>query len=144
MNRIQKIAWAIVLSTAVAFVVSLIAVGVAYRHVGLPKALIGFSFMGLAGLRGLAPMVIKKDKGSVMTDERDLLFQKRAAMAGFGTAYLIFGLASMIPFCVLGSGAMISVEWLPAIFMAAGICHFLAHSVAILSQYGWTGKGERP
>jgi hypothetical protein len=144
MNRMQKIAWAIVLSTAMAFVVSLVAVGLAYPHVGFPKALIGFSFMGLAGLGGIAPAFIKKDRGPVRTDERDLLFQKRAAIAGFGTAYLIFGLASMTPFFVLGSGATISVQWLPGIFMAAGICHFFAYSVAILSQYGWTSKGEKP
>jgi len=144
MNRIQKVAWAIVLSTAIAFVVSLIAVGIAIRHVGLPRALIGFSFMGLAGFGGLAPVFIKKDTGPVRTDERDLLFRRRAAIAGFGTAYLIFGLASMIPFTVLGPDAAISVQWLPGIFMTAGICHFFAYSVAILSQYGWTSKGERP
>jgi len=144
MNRAQKIAWAFVVSTSAALVISLVAVAVAYHYVGMPKALLGFCFMGLFGLGGLAPLLVKKDRAPVTADERDLLFHRRAAIAGFATAYLVFGAACMIPFFVLGSDATISVAWLPTIFMAAGISHFFIYSVAILCQYGWTSKGEQP
>jgi hypothetical protein len=143
MNRIQKIAWCFVVSTSAAFAVSLAAVGIAYHYVGMPRSLLGFSFMGLAGLGGLAPLLIRKDKGAVAADERDQLFQRRAAIAGFATAYLVFGVASMVPFFILGPDAMISITWLPMIFMGAGICHYFMYAVMILSQYGWTGKGEQ-
>jgi hypothetical protein len=142
MNRVQKIAWAFVIGIAGAFVISLIAVGVACYYVGMPKALYGFSFMGLAGLAGLAPLLIKKDEGPVQADERDVLIQKRAAVAGFATAYLVFGAACMIPFFVLGANAKVAVTWLPTIYMGAGFSHFFVYSLMILSQYGWTGKGE--
>ena len=73
-----------------------------------------------------------------MTDERDQLFQRRAAIAGFATAYTVVGLACMMPFFFLGPGATIRIVWLPAIFMGAGIGHYFVYAVAILKQYGWT------
>ncbi len=142
MNRIQKIAWTLVISTSAAFVISLVAVGIFYHYVGMPRALLGFSCMGLAGLGGLAPLLFRKDKGPVAADERDTLFQRRAAIAGFATAYMVMGAGCMIPFFVLGPSARISITWLPTIFMGAGISHFLVYSLAILTQYGWSGKGE--
>jgi hypothetical protein len=145
MNRVQKIAWAFVISTVAALVVSLIAVGIAYHYVGMPRALIGFSFMGLTGLASLSPLLFKEDAGTVAADERDRLIHSRAAVAGFATTYLIFGAACMIPFFALGPNALIPVMWLPMVYMGAGICHYFLYSVVILSQYGygWTNKGER-
>jgi len=138
MNRSQKIAWSFLVCTSAAFVVSLVAVAIAYHYVGMPKALLGFSCMGLAGLSGLSPLLIRKDGDAVAGDERDRAFHRRAALAGFGAAYLFVGGACMIPFFVFGPGARISITWLPQIFIGAGISHYLAHSIAILSQYGWT------
>jgi hypothetical protein len=142
MNRMQKIAWAFVVSISVALVASLVAVAILYHYVGMPKALLGFCLMGLFGLAGLAPLLVRKDNAPVETDERDLLFQRRAAIAGFATAYLVFGAACMIPFFVLGPNAKVSIAWLPTIFMGAGISHYFIYSVAILCQYGWTSRGE--
>jgi hypothetical protein len=144
MNRIQKIAWVFVISTSGAFAVSLIAVGVLYSYMGMPRALYGFSFMGLTGLGGLAPLLVKKDAGPVAVDERDQLFNRRAAIAGFATAYAVMGAGCMIPFFALGPNAVIAVVWLPMIFMAAGISHYFVYAVTILNQYGWTSKGDRP
>ncbi len=138
MNRAQKLAWSFVIATSAAFVISVVAVGIAYRYVGMPKALLGFCFMGLSGLAGFAPLVFRKEEGPVAADERDQLFHRRAALAGFTGAYLFVGAACMIPFFALGPDASISIVWLPQIFIGAGIVHFFAHSVAILSQYGWT------
>lgn len=140
MNRAQKIAWAFVISISVATVVSLVAVGVLNLYVGMPRALLGFSFMGLSGFAGLAPLLLKKDEGPVAVDERDVVIHRRAAIAGFATAYLVFGAACMLPFFVLGPKAMVSVRWLPTVFMGAGLSHYLVHSLTILSQYGWTSK----
>lgn len=142
MNRIHKISWVVVISISAALIVSLVAIGVAYRYVGMPRALLGFSFMGLAGLGGLAPLFIRKDPGPVVADERDQLFLRRAAIAGFATAYLFVGIACMVPFFALGPSAMIRVAWLPAIFMGAGLCHYFMYSLAILIQYGRGGRDE--
>lgn len=142
MNRAQKIAWCFVIMISLAFIVSLIAIGLLCPKYGMPKALLGFGFMGIAGLAGIAPLFIRKDKGKVEFDERDKQINIRAAWAGFASSYLVFGLACMIPFSVLGPKATISVTWLPNIFMAGGMMMFFVHSVAILVQYGKGGGGN--
>jgi hypothetical protein len=139
MNRIQKISWCIVINISLAFVVSLVAVGLMYLKYGMPKALVGFCLMGLAGISGLSPLFFKEDKGAVVRDERDKLIHIRSAWGGFACSYLVMGLACMIPFFILGPQATISVVWLPNIFMAGGIAMFFAYSVAILIQYGREG-----
>lgn len=143
MNRAQKIAWLFVVTTALAVILSIATIAVLYVKVGLPKALAGIGFIGVAGFGGLGSLVFKKDKGSVTCDERDKLINHRAALTGFTAAYLFVGLECMIPFFVLGPKANISVVWLPQIFIGAVISSFFAHSVAILVQYGWRNKGEK-
>ena len=140
MNRAQKIAWCFVIIISLAFIISLIAISLLQAKYGMPKALLGFSFMGIAGLAGVAPLFIKKDKGQVKFDERDKQINIRAAWAGFASSYLVFGLACMIPFSVLGPKATISVNWLPYIFGTGGLVMFFVHSVAILIQYGKGGR----
>ena len=140
MNRAQKIAWSLVIAVSFGFVVSCIAVAIFYVKVGMPKALLGFGFMGIAGLAGFSPLIFKKDKGKVTFDERDRLIKRNAALAGFAASYLFVGAACMIPFSVLGPKGVISVRWLPYIFGGAAISLFFVHSVAILIQYGRRDK----
>jgi hypothetical protein len=139
----QKMAWLFVIITVLAVVASAVAVVWLYAEFGMPKAVAGLTFMGIAGLGGLGPLIFKKDSGKVTCDERDRLINRRAALAGFGMAYMFVGAVCMAPFFVLGPDGSISVTWLPMIFMGAGICTFFAHSVAILLQYGRGSKGEK-
>jgi len=88
-------------------------------------------------------LIFRKDKGKVEFDERDHVINQRAALAGFGAAYMVVGLVCMIPFFVLGPKANVSVTWLPMIFVGAGLSSFFAHSVAILIQYGRRGEREK-
>lgn len=140
MNRTQKMAWMVVVCISAALVASLAAVGILTSYVGMPRAWGGLGFMGLAGLAGLAPLVFRKDQGPVALDERDALYQHRAALAGFTAAYLVVGAACMVPFFVLGPSAMVRVVRLPMIFMGAGLSHYFMYSVVILVQYGRTDK----
>ena len=143
MNRAQKTAWLLVITISSGFVLSCIAVVILYIKSGMPTALAGFMFMAVAAFGGLGPLIFKKDKGNITFDERDKSIKRRAALAGFGTSYLLVGLACMVPFFILGPKASISVTWLPYIFGGAGLSMFFVHSAAILVQYGWTGKGEK-
>ena len=140
MNRVQKIAWLLVITISVAVLLTGGAVGILYLQLGMPKALAGLGFLGITGFGGLGPLIFRKDKDAVTCDERDKLINRRAALAGFGAAYMVVGLACMVPFFVLGPNANISVTWLPMIFMGAGLSSFFTHSVAILIQYG---RGKR-
>lgn len=141
MNRYQKIAWLFVVTISVAVLLTVGTVGILYLKLGTPVAPAGLGFLGIAGFGGLGPLIFRKDEGSVTWDERDRLIHRRAALAGFGAAYMVVGLACMVPFFVLGPSSSISIFWLPMVFGAAGLSHFFAHSVAILVQYGGVGKG---
>ncbi len=144
MNRAQKIAWSLVIAISLGFAISCIAIAILYVKVGMPKALTGLGFMGIAGLGSFSALIFQTEHGKVTLDERDRLINRRAALAGFGTSYLLVGLACMIPFFILGPKASISVSWLPYIFGGVGLNMFFVHSVAILIQYGRGGKdGEK-
>jgi len=143
MSQIQKIAWVFVVSTSAALIVSLATVGILYYYAGMPKALAGFSFMGIAGLGGLAPLLIRKDAGPVAVDERDKQIEKNANLAGFGAVYLFIILVSFAPIAILGEKASIPVTWLPGLLVGAGLCQAYAFFVAILVQYGRGTKDEQ-
>lgn len=136
MNRAQKIAWSFVIITSLGIILSIIAVTILYLKFGMPKALAGFAFISIAGLGGLSPLVFSKDKGKVDFDERDKLIKERSVLVGFTAAFLFTGMTCMIPFFVLGPKALISVMWLPQIWMGTFITQFFFYSLAILVQYG--------
>ena len=140
MNRTQKIAWFFVIMTSVAVIATITTITILFFKVGMPKALLGFGMIGLAGLGGLAPIFIKKDRGRVTFDERDRQIKERAGLTGFTAAFLFTGLACMIPFFVLGPKASISVKWLPQIWIGTFVTQFFFYSLAILVQYGWGRK----
>lgn len=135
MNRMQKIAWLVVISISVAVILSGIAVVILYFKYGFPKAAGGLSLLGITGICGFGPLIFKKDKGTVTCDERDIIINRRAALAGFFAAFFTLGLSCMLPFFIYGSDKMISVSWLPMIFMGSGLATYFTHSLAILIQY---------
>ena len=145
MNRMQKIAWWILIWASAGVVLAAIAVAVMSLVMGLPWSIarVGFGFIGIGGFGGLAFLIFKKDKGKITCDERDRLINTRATMFAFASAYLVTGLSCMLPFFILGPAATIPVIWLPSIFIAAGLTTFFVHSVAILVQYGWRGDGNK-
>ena len=142
MNREQKVALSLVVTTLSAVVASIVAILILYQRFGMPEALKGWAFMGISGLGSLSVFIFKKEKGKVTFDERDKLIQKRAALAGFALAYLFVGLACLIPFYVTGGQALISVRWLPQIFIGACITHFFFYSITILCEYGLGRKNH--
>ncbi|MCF7974904.1 MAG: hypothetical protein K9N55_13880 [Phycisphaerae bacterium] len=139
MNRAYKIARFTVIVILASCVLSGTACLIIYLKLGLAKAGAGLAFLGICGLLGLTPFMYRKDRGKVWCDERDIEINRRAALIGFCTAYLVMGLACMLPFFILGPRGTASVQWLPMIFMGGGLSHYLAHSVAILVQYGKGG-----
>ena len=145
MNRIQKMAWWMLIWMSAGVILAAIAIAVSHFIVGMPWSIAksGLAFLGIAGLGGLAPLIFKKDPGKVTCDERDQLINSRAAVAGFLVAFLVTGLGCMLPLFILGPQATISVMWLVSIWTAAGFAVFLVHSIAILAHYGWRGDGDK-
>ena len=91
MNRIQKIAWWMIAWILVGVVAAAIAILVEYFKVGMPKAMAGLGFLGIAGFAGIGPLIFGKDKDKVTCDERERLIFIRSAVAGFASAFLVTG-----------------------------------------------------
>jgi len=140
MNKEQKMALSLVISTLFAFAISCTAVVILYYKTGMPRALLGFAFMSLSGLGGFSYFFFKKEKAKVLFDERDQMIREKASLASFMAAYLFVGAACMIPYFVFGPDSSISVKWLPNIFIGALISNFFVYSLVILERYGWRNK----
>ena len=143
MNRVQKIAWSFVITISLGFILSCIAVAILYVKFGMPKAIAGLGFMGIAGLGGFSPLIFKKDKGKVTFDERDKQIKKRASLAGFGTFFIFLWVELAIVQFIVGRKGLISVSSVGSMFGIACIGLWTAWAVAILIQYGRGGKGEK-
>jgi hypothetical protein len=144
MNRAQKMARFNLIVILTALILSAIAVSVLYLVVGLPmrRAAGGFGFIGICGLMGLSPLLYKKGSGKVSFDERDLLIQRNASLGAYSIFWVLFVLAAMVPFFVLGPKGMVSVKYLAAMVFGGMIIVVLVQSVITLGAYGWTEKRE--
>ncbi|MHC4455811.1 MAG: hypothetical protein ACYS0I_01785 [Planctomycetota bacterium] len=145
MNRVQKISWSLVITMSLGLILGLVVTVILYPKFGMPKALCGFGLIFfIGGLGGLSVFFFKKDKGKVTSDERDKLIEKNASLAGLGAVFLYVILLSILPLIILGPDKTIQIPstWSPALLIGAGFCLAYAQSIAILIQYGWTGKGE--
>ena len=143
MNREQKMAWVCVICMSFTFMLAFILLLI-HLLVGKPNALyIGvIAFFGLP-LSGLICLFVPKDKGKVTRDERDLMIKKNAAHAGFIGAFLFTCFACLIPFLALGPKALISIKWLPQIWMGTSVAQFFFYSLTIIVDYGRGDKGEK-
>lgn len=154
MNRAQKVAWSYLITVSIGFILSIIAVGIFYLIFGMPEALCGFVFivigvlggfvlMGIGGLGAFSQLIFKKGRGKVRFDERDRLFYMRAWFLGYCASYLFFVIVCMTTWFIYGPKGTISVNVLPLTVMGGFMTLVLAHSVAILAQYGWRDKKEK-
>jgi len=148
MNRAQKIAWFNLVVILMCLLLSGIAVAVLaflafVAELPLRAALGGLGFMGIIGFTGLSPLLFRKAKGQVEFDERDQLYNMRAWFLGFCASYLLFVIVCMTTWFIHGPMGTISVNVLPLTVTGGFMALILVHSLAILVQYGWGGKGEK-
>ncbi|MHC4455809.1 MAG: hypothetical protein ACYS0I_01775 [Planctomycetota bacterium] len=143
MNRAQKIAWYNLTVIIASLTISGTAIGILTILYGMPTALGGLGFLGIAALVGLSPILFRKRRGQISFDERDQLIHKRATLAAYSIFWFFFTAACMIPWWILETGARIRVTLLPCMLAGGFIIVQLVQSVAILVQYGWRNKGEK-
>ncbi|MHC4571821.1 MAG: hypothetical protein ACYS0C_07080 [Planctomycetota bacterium] len=143
MNRAQKIAWYNLTVVVASLTITGTAVGILTILYGMPTALGGLGFLGIAALVGLSPILFRKRRDQIGFDERDQLIHRRATLAAYSTFWFLFTSACMIPYWILEAGARIRVVVLPCMLAGGFIIVQLVQSVAILVQYGWGGKGEK-
>jgi len=128
-----------------ALLLSLVAVSVAYFWFGLPirRAVGGFGFIGVLGFAALAPVLFKKEKGKIELDERDLLIKKKAMLAAYSSFWVLFVLATMIPWFIIGPKGTITVNYLPWMVFGGMFVVTAVQAIVTLEQYGWRDKGEK-
>jgi hypothetical protein len=98
--------------------------------------------LGFLGLTGLAPFFFRKKRGRVLTDERDLLIQRRSWVLAYSLFWVVFVLAAVVlSAAVYGQDGAVPV-WVIQISVFCGfmLVNALA-SIAILVQYAG-GSGD--
>jgi hypothetical protein len=143
MNRAQKIALYNLIVIIASLTFTGAAVGILAIVLGMPRALGGLGFLGIAGLIGLSPVLFRKKRGQLGFDERDLLIYNRASLVAYSVFWVFFSVACIIPWLVLRPGAKIRVVVLPCMLAGGFVIVQLIQSIAILIQYGWAGKGAK-
>ncbi len=144
MNRYQKLAWfnLIVITATILITTTAVAIEIHIRG----YSTIGIWFVVIMALLKLNPFLFKKPKGrnKVVSDERDTLIVKRAVSFAYTTFWFVFFVSSFAIHIFMGMGPKSSVPTITLPLMAAGGAVFIkiVSSVAILVQYGRTGKGE--
>jgi hypothetical protein len=147
MNRRQKIAWfqlALVGTAAVASIALMVSFVAKYEY-SYPEAWwFGTSYSTpLLVLTVLAPLIIRKKKGQVDFDERDLMIDRQAAWIAFGASYAYFVGVCMTTLIAVGGDSPIPAHWLFRIVLGGWVTSIVGHAVTTLVQYGWTGKGGK-
>jgi len=142
MNRTQKAAWFCLTMSAL-----LLAVVVTIAVVAkMPRTLSWFWFLLTYGIMGLSLVFLRKRQSPVEVDldERDKLIKKRAMLTCYFSIWGFFIATCTIPWLIVGPEGSIPVCVLPVILLGVFIIVMLVYSVAVLVQYGWRGKGEKP
>ncbi len=146
MNKTQKIAWFNLVGTLLCFALGIYIVVEVFILRRLPE---GFGrFWGLPAfwlITGVAIIFIRKKQSpaEVDCDERDNFIKKRAVLASFVSVWILLFASSIIPRFIVGQDGSIPVCLLPIINFGIFLIAMLVCSVAILAQYGRTGKGEK-
>ena len=144
MNRYQKLAWFNLIVITATIIITTTAIVVEIHMRGYST--IGPCFFVIIALLRLKPFLFKKPQGQdkVVSDERDKFIVKRAVSFAYTTFWIVFFVSSFALHIFMGMGPKSSVPTITLPLVAVGGALFMkiVCSVAILVQYGRTGKGE--
>jgi len=144
MNRQQKIASFQLVVVGIAAVASVILMGLFLRkyQYGLSEAWwIGSAYQTpLLVLTVLAPVFIRKKKGRIDFDERDLMIDRQAMRIAFLTSYAFFIVVCFTTWVAAGFDKPIPAYWLIRIVLGGWITSVVAHALTTLIKYSRGGK----
>ncbi|MBN1972002.1 MAG: hypothetical protein JW787_00060 [Sedimentisphaerales bacterium] len=145
MHRTQKIALFNIIVIFTALALSLITFCVAYYVFHLPflRAILGFGFLGILGLRRFWPIFINKKSSAVTYDERDSLIHRKASLGAYSFFWFYFTIASIVPIFTVGVFGKIPVLYLPIMAFCGQLVINLTQSILLLIEYGGREKGEK-
>ena len=142
MHRIQKIALFNIIVILTALALSLITFCVAYYVLDLPfmRAILGFGFLAILGLRRFWPIFINKKSSSVTYDERDSLIHRKASLGAYSIFWFYFSIASIVPIFIVGVFGKIPVLYLPIMAFCGQLVINLTQSILLLIEYSGKEK----
>ena len=142
MNRLQKIALFNIIVIFTAFALSLITFSLLYYVFNLPfmRAILGFGFLGILGLRRYWPIFINKEPDSVTYDERDSLIHKKASLGAYSIFWFYCEIGSIALLFIFGINGKISVIYLPLFIFLGSIIINLTQSILLLIEYSGKEK----
>jgi len=144
MNRYQKVAWFNLIVIATTIIVTTTAIAVEFHMRGYST--VGAFFVGILVLLKFTPYLFKKpeSRSGVVSDERDDLIAARAVTYAWAAFWWLFVGSCFLLWFIIGPQNSVPTIALPLMALGGGLFHKVACSVAILAQYGRTGKGEQP
>jgi hypothetical protein len=145
MNRSQKIAWMM-------FVETILLIGFfffLYYQISIRNELSIFKlrlwallFFVIVG-SFLVFIFKKRNKTTVVSDERDVLIEKRAFVAAYLSSLMLLPAGLLVLQLLLGLRGTIEIWLLTLVMFLILQLTILVYSVAILVQYGRGSKGEK-
>jgi len=146
MNKTQKGAWFSIVSGLLALsIASYLTIQIGIRHKtpeGIGRYIWLPAFMLIMGI-GIYFLRKKQSPAEPDSDERDNQIKHRAVLVAFISVIPLFLTASVIPQFFVGLDGSIPVWSLPIVTVLLFYIILLAYSIAVLIQYGRTGKGEQ-
>jgi hypothetical protein len=150
MNKTQKGAWFNLAGTMVVFaLVSYAAFRITIHkpsNDGAPERILPYVFIIfflLYLITGIFFLRRKQSPNEPESDERDKIIKQRAWIASFISTWILFLAASVIPQFFVGLDGSIPVWLLPIVTVSLFYPVLFVYAVAVLIQYGWTGKGDK-
>jgi len=140
MNRLEKKAWANIGGVILCAIIA--GPGIWWMVRNNTKGLVVLIPFLLIGLISGSITYLRNIKSWEQLDEREKLIFQRAYTLSSRLFILFLFCASFGVFLVIGANNPIPAYILPALFLAGLFLMVLAHSAAILIQYGWKSKGE--
>lgn len=141
MNRLQKIAWSQLAFVAAAASFSVIAMGLFvrkydYRFAEAWWIAAGYSAPCLILAVIAPPVIFRKKKRQVDSDERDLMIDHYATRIAFGVSFLFFVGVCMTTWVAVGVDSLIPAHWLTRIVYIGWVTTLTAHALTTVVCYG--------
>lgn len=137
MNRWQKIAWFQLSVVMAAMVVTGIAVWRFTSSYGLVRAWgFGTVYMVLCIFAHLGPLIFRKKKSEIDSDERTIIIDRQAAWIGFGASYCFLVVVCVTALFMTGPDKMVPAGLLLQIVLGGWVTAIVVNAITTLVCYG--------
>lgn len=146
MNKTQKSAICNIAGTILVFaIVSYLIYQIGIRNMTPSRTGMYIVFCAAVLIAGISVYFLRRKQSQKEpdSDERDNQIKQRAWIAAFISVWPLFLTASVVPQFFVGLEGSVPVWSLPIVTVLLFYIVLFVHSIAVLIQYGWAGKGDK-